>query len=97
MDESKAGPTKLNLAYPSRLLFVVFRDRKHVLAMSENEFNNADSWTVQYADLMYEDARRIGNFWYHRDKITREILPFSFQHRVVVVRENVIRILAPVA
>jgi hypothetical protein len=60
--------------------------------MSENEFNNADSWTVEYADLMYEDARWIGDFWYYRDKITHEILPFSFQHRVVVVRENVSRI-----
>lgn len=65
--------------------------------MSENEFNNADSWTVEYADLVYEDARKIGNFWYYRDKITREILPFSFQHRAVVVRENVSRILDAVA
>jgi hypothetical protein len=64
--------------------------------MSENEFNTADSWTVEYADLLYEDARKIRTSWYYRDKITHEILPFSFQHRVVVIRENVSRILVVV-
>ena len=64
--------------------------------MSEPEFNPAESWTVEYADLMYDDARKIGNFWHYRDPITNEILPFPFQHRVVVVHENVSRALVAV-
>ena len=56
--------------------------------MSDTEFNSAPSFSVEYGDLAYDDARSIRGVWYYRDPVTQEILRFPFQHRVVVLRKN---------
>ena len=57
--------------------------------MSGTEFDSAESWSVEYGDLVYDDARKIGDLWYYRDPLTNAILRFSFQDWVILLHENV--------
>ena len=56
--------------------------------MSGAEYDSAESWTVEYGDLLYEDSRKIGDVWYYRDSVTNEILRFAFQEWGVLLQQN---------
>ena len=64
--------------------------------MSRTEFDSAESWSVEYGDLVYDDARKIGDLWYYRDPLTNEILRFAYQDCVVLLHQNVTQQLAAV-
>ena len=57
--------------------------------MSGAEFDSAESWSVEYGDLVYDDARQIGDRWYYRDPLTNVILRFAYQDGVEVLHQNV--------
>ena len=56
--------------------------------MSEAEFASAPSFSVEYGDLACDDARKIRGVWYYRDPVTKKIVRFPFQLRVVVLKQN---------
>jgi hypothetical protein len=57
--------------------------------MTQNEFNSAESWSVTYRGLVYDDARRVDGVWYYRDPVTGTILQFVFQDRVIPLQKNI--------
>jgi uncharacterized protein (DUF427 family) len=56
--------------------------------MTQIVFDSAESWSVTYRSLVYDDARKIDGVWYYRDPATRAILRFVFQDRVVSLERN---------
>jgi hypothetical protein len=52
------------------------------------EFDSVESWSVEYGDFVYDDARQIGGLWYYRDSLTNEILRFAFQKWVILLQQN---------
>ena len=58
--------------------------------MTQSEFGGAESWSVTYRALVYDDARKIDGVWYYRDPVTKAILQFVFQDRVVPLQKNIV-------
>jgi hypothetical protein len=57
--------------------------------MQFDAFLSLPSWSVNYCGGVFYDARRAGDgMWHYRDFSTRKIVRFSYQERVVVIREN---------
>jgi hypothetical protein len=57
--------------------------------MSGSEFDSAEPWSVEYGDLVYDDARKVGDLWYYRDPLINEILRFAYQDWVILLHQNV--------
>jgi len=52
-------------------------------------FLSLPSWSVNYNGCAYDDARHgEDGVWHYRDIITREILRFALQDRVIVICKN---------
>ena len=58
--------------------------------MMQIEFDSSESWTVTYRGLVYDDARKIDGVWYYRDPVTKLILRFALQDRVMLLQRNVV-------
>jgi hypothetical protein len=56
--------------------------------MTRIDFDSAESWSVSYRALVYDDARKIDGVWYYRHPATGAILRFVFQDRVVPLGKN---------
>ena len=54
-------------------------------------FKAAESWSVTYRGVVYDDARKIDGIWYYRDPTSRAILRFLFQDGVVPLQANTVR------
>ena len=52
------------------------------------EFDAAESWSVEYIGVPYDDAREIADVWYYRDAATGEIRRFAWQDRLVPLAKN---------
>jgi hypothetical protein len=59
-------------------------------AMMQIEFDSAESWSVTYRGLVYDDARKIDGVWYYRDPATKLILRFALQENVVLLQKNIV-------
>jgi hypothetical protein len=55
--------------------------------MSGSEFDSAEPWSVEYGDLVYDDARKVGDLWYYRDPLINEILRFAYQDWVILLHQ----------
>jgi hypothetical protein len=56
--------------------------------MTSIEFDAGESWSVVYAGIPYDDARKIRGAWYFRDPATGAIHAFSLQDRVILRQQN---------
>jgi hypothetical protein len=54
----------------------------------EEDMLEAESWSVQYNGVPYDDARRVGESWYFRDVTTGKYARFPFQEKVVRLCKN---------
>jgi hypothetical protein len=58
-------------------------------SMKLDIFLSLPSWSVNYNGCAYDDARHgEDGVWHYRDIITREILRFALQDRVIVICKN---------
>ena len=58
--------------------------------MMQIEFDSAESWSVTYRGLVYDDARKIDGVWYCRDPATKLVLRFALQDRVILLQKNIV-------
>jgi hypothetical protein len=56
--------------------------------VTRGEFDTAESWSVEYCDLVYDDARKVVGVWYYCHPAIGEIRRFTFQDRVVPLYKN---------
>lgn len=49
---------------------------------------NAESWSVEYRGMPYDDARQLDGRWCYRDILSREYREFASQHEVVALSKN---------
>jgi hypothetical protein len=55
----------------------------------QNTIAAAASWSVEYAGIPYDDARRVGGVWFHWNFLTNGVYRrFAFQNRVVPLSRN---------
>ena len=55
---------------------------------NSEEFSGADSWSVEYRGVAYDDARKIAGKWFYRDLLTGQYRPFAWQDGVIVLSKN---------
>jgi hypothetical protein len=58
-------------------------------AMTQEEFDSAESWSVTYRGLVYDNARKVDCVWFYRDPATKLILRFALQDRVTPLHKNI--------
>ena len=50
--------------------------------------DKAESWSVQYQGIPYDDARQVEGRWYYRDLLTHEYWEFRSQDHVTALFKN---------
>jgi hypothetical protein len=50
--------------------------------------DKAESWSVQYQGIPYDDARQVEGRWYYRDLLTHEYKEFHSQGHVAPLFKN---------
>jgi hypothetical protein len=56
--------------------------------MIQAGFDTAESWSVTYRSLVYDNAGRLDGVWWYRDPVTKAILRFVFQDWVMPRQKN---------
>ena len=62
------------------------RERRFAPIMSD--FESANSWSVNYFGVPYDDARKVDGVWWYRSFVDGKILRFPLQDRTVPLFEN---------
>lgn len=52
------------------------------------ELRSAQSWSVEYKGVAFDDARLVESVWYYRDIITRKYSRFPLQDQIVLLYLN---------
>jgi hypothetical protein len=53
-----------------------------------SHFESANSWSVNYFGVPYDDARKVDGVWWYRSFVDGKILRFPLQDRIVPLFEN---------